>query len=74
MENLALEKWGGQENLDAERTKRHEKRLERERAKAGKSVKSISYPAAAEMDTTTFCMEWSQLALTVELYSQRVAR
>ena len=35
VENLALEKWGGQEKLDAERAKRHEKRLDRERAKAG---------------------------------------
>lgn len=36
VEKLALQKWGGQEELDAERTKRHEKRLEREKAKAGK--------------------------------------
>ena len=36
MEKLALEKWGGQDKLDAERAKRHEKRLEREKAKAGK--------------------------------------
>ena len=35
VEKLALEKWGGQEKLDAERAKRHEKRLDRERAKAG---------------------------------------
>ena len=34
---MALEKWGGQEKLDEERAKRHEKRLEREKAKAGKS-------------------------------------
>lgn len=37
VEKTALEKWGGQEKLDAERAKRHEKRLEREKAKAGKS-------------------------------------
>ena len=36
MEKLALEKWGGQDKLDAERAKRHVKRLEREKAKAGK--------------------------------------
>lgn len=36
METLALEKWGGQEELDAERAKRHKKRLEREKEKAGK--------------------------------------
>ena len=35
VEKLALEKWGGQEKLEAERAKRHEKRLDRERAKAG---------------------------------------
>ena len=35
MEKLALEKWGGQDKLDAERAKRHAKRLEREKAKAG---------------------------------------
>ena len=73
VENLALEKWGGQEKLDAERAKRHEKRLERERAKAGKSIKHVSYPAAAGLDTITFYIEWSQLALTVELFPQRVA-
>ena len=37
METLALEKWGGQEKLDAERAKRHKNRLDREKEKAGKS-------------------------------------
>ena len=37
VEMLAVEKWGGQEKLDAERAKRHKKRLEREKEKAGKS-------------------------------------
>ncbi len=35
VENLALEKWGGQEKLDAEKAKRHNKRLDREKEKAG---------------------------------------
>jgi hypothetical protein len=34
VERLALEKWGGQDMLDAERAKRHEKRLKREKTKA----------------------------------------
>ena len=42
MENLALEKWGGQENLDAEKEKRHKKRLEREKEKAGETASWMS--------------------------------
>lgn len=41
VEKLALEKWGGQEKLDAERAKRHEKRLDRERAKAGMKTHTL---------------------------------
>ena len=43
VENLALEKWGGQEKLDAEKEKRHKKRLEREKEKAGKSMSRWSH-------------------------------
>ena len=43
METLALEKWGGQEKLDAERAKRHKKRLDREKEKAGKSRSQDSH-------------------------------
>ena len=46
VEKLALEKWGGQEKLDAERAKRHEKRLDRERAKAGMTSARISQALA----------------------------
>lgn len=46
VEALALQKWGTQEGLDQERQKRHMKRLERAKAKAGE------LPAACESATT----------------------
>ena len=58
VEALALQKWGNQEGLDQERQKRHTKRLERAKAKAGDmlcSTQRSQHPSCSRRQCT--CLE-----------------
>ena len=66
VEKLALEKWGGQEKLDAERAKRHEKRLHRERAKAGMTMHFLHAVVFLMLENVCSLLSCPDLTLAIE--------
>ena len=66
VEKLALEKWGGQDKLDAERAKRHEKRLDRERAKAGMTMHFLHAVIFLMLENVCSLLSCPDLTLAIE--------